>query len=166
MQKAARLRSITRLRGRVRSAELDEARTGLGLARRRIPDVGLLGRALALDAVDPAAVPDALAGAHVFVLPSKSENFGHAFIEAMSAGRPVITSDFTPWNGLKEKMAGINTATNAGAILKSINFFAGMDAHELNRWSAGAASFSRSAINLSSLSKQYDELFEKNALPI
>ncbi len=39
--------------------------------------------------IEPAVVKDVLEEAHVFVLPSKSENFGHALYEALSAGRPV-----------------------------------------------------------------------------
>jgi len=32
-----------------------------------------------------------------FVLPSKGENFGHAIMDALSAGLPVLISDKTPW---------------------------------------------------------------------
>ncbi|RYE48139.1 MAG: glycosyltransferase, partial [Sphingobacteriales bacterium] len=49
-----------------------------------------------------------LKGRHVFILPSKSENYGHAIVEALSAGLPVITSRCVPWVGLEECRAGIN----------------------------------------------------------
>lgn len=42
------------------------------------------------------------------VLLTKGENFGHALYESFSAGRPVITSYFTPWEHLVEKNAGWN----------------------------------------------------------
>ena len=38
---------------------------------------------------------------HLFVLPTTGENFGHAIFEALSAGRPVLISDRTPWHQLK-----------------------------------------------------------------
>ena len=40
------------------------------------------------------------------VLPSVSENFGHVVVEALSAGRPVITSTGTPWKKLQEDGVG------------------------------------------------------------
>ena len=45
--------------------------------------------------IPPAEIVHALATNHVFILPSKSENYGHAIYEALSAGRPVITSNTT-----------------------------------------------------------------------
>jgi glycosyltransferase involved in cell wall biosynthesis len=41
-----------------------------------------------------------LSGHHFFLFPTASENFGHAIVEALLAGCPVITSDQTPWLGL------------------------------------------------------------------
>jgi glycosyltransferase involved in cell wall biosynthesis len=43
---------------------------------------------------------------HFFVLPTLGENFGHVFIEALSAGCPLIISDRTPWTGLQDKRVG------------------------------------------------------------
>lgn len=43
---------------------------------------------------------------HIFALPTKGENFGHAIVEALSAGRPVLISDQTPWIGLARHKAG------------------------------------------------------------
>ncbi len=41
-----------------------------------------------------------------FVLPTLSENFGHVFLEALSAGCPLITTNNTPWLNLEEKGIG------------------------------------------------------------
>jgi glycosyltransferase involved in cell wall biosynthesis len=43
---------------------------------------------------------------HIFVLPTKGENFGHAIFEALALGRPVLISDQTPWRGLEAAKAG------------------------------------------------------------
>ena len=44
--------------------------------------------------------------ADLFVLPSKSENFGNVILESLYAGTPVITSDQTPWNMVDEERIG------------------------------------------------------------
>ena len=43
---------------------------------------------------------------HFFVLPTLGESFGHVFLEALSAGCPLLTSDQTPWTNLSEKNIG------------------------------------------------------------
>jgi glycosyltransferase involved in cell wall biosynthesis len=47
-----------------------------------------------------------LANCELLVLPTRSENFGHAIAEALAAGRPVLTTDTTPWNDLEEYGCG------------------------------------------------------------
>ncbi|MBK9785795.1 MAG: glycosyltransferase [Betaproteobacteria bacterium] len=42
----------------------------------------------------------------LFFLPTHGENFGHVFVEAWSAGLPVLVSDQTPWRGLEQKRLG------------------------------------------------------------
>ncbi len=51
-------------------------------------------------------IPAALAAHHLFALPTLGENFGHAIIEALSAGCPAIISDQTPWHQIEEIGAG------------------------------------------------------------
>ncbi|MGB8849249.1 MAG: glycosyltransferase family 4 protein [Candidatus Acidiferrales bacterium] len=43
---------------------------------------------------------------HFFILPSQGESFGHAILEALAAGCPVILSDRTPWRDVLEAGAG------------------------------------------------------------
>ncbi len=43
---------------------------------------------------------------HFMLFPTLNENFGHAIIEAMSYGCPVILSDQTPWRDLASKGLG------------------------------------------------------------
>ena len=47
-----------------------------------------------------------LAGFHFFLLPTASENFGHAMVEALAAGCPLVTSDQTPWTSLHRSGIG------------------------------------------------------------
>ena len=43
---------------------------------------------------------------HLFMLPTKGENFGHAIFEALNLGKPVLISDQTPWRNLSAAGAG------------------------------------------------------------
>ena len=68
---------------------------------------------------------EVLQAAQVFILPSKSGNFGHAIYEALSGGRPVITSHHTPCNELQESKAGINVSIDYSIEMsEAIHFFA------------------------------------------
>lgn len=108
----------------------------------------------------PDKIPEALDEAHVFILPSKSENFGHALYEAMTAGKAVITSHFTPWNKLKENSAGINVSIDSpDEILSAINFFTVSNAQVIEKWSKAARVFAIRSINTDNIKNQYLQMF-------
>lgn len=58
------------------------------------------------DGVPPDRMAETLRAYHAFILLTKGENHGHAILEALNAGRPVIISDRTPWTDLEEKGVG------------------------------------------------------------
>ncbi|MEO6539130.1 MAG: glycosyltransferase [Ferruginibacter sp.] len=107
----------------------------------------------------PDQVERTLNESQVFILPSKSENFGHAIYEAFSAGLPVITSKTTPWNGLMEKQAGINTETEVAAITDAIDYFGNMENEEYVKWRAGAAAFANTELDSFAIRTAYREMF-------
>ena len=109
--------------------------------------------------VTPPDVAQKLRHAHVFILPSKSENFGHAIYEALSAGLPVITSKFTPWNELDEASAGMNVETEAGEIAKAIAYFAGMDNETFMKWNEGAVQYAQGHLDEERLKEGYGRMF-------
>lgn len=111
--------------------------------------------------IPSADVPKALEGADVFVLPSKSENFGHAIYEALSAGKPVITSHNTPWNGLQEAKAGFNVSPeNNYELSEAICFFARADQNQLTEWSAGAKAYAERSIDVGKIKMEYKKMFQ------
>jgi len=57
-------------------------------------------------ALAPEAAAAVLREAHFLMMPSVSENFGHAVVEAWAAGCPAFVSEGTPWRGLHEAGEG------------------------------------------------------------
>ena len=51
-------------------------------------------------------IMNALAAHDLLFQPSASENYGHAIVEALLAGTPVLISDGTPWRGLEAAGVG------------------------------------------------------------
>lgn len=45
---------------------------------------------------------------HALFLPTRGENFGHIILESFMAGRPVLISDQTPWQGLEAEGVGFD----------------------------------------------------------
>ena len=108
----------------------------------------------------PTEIENSLIAQELFVLPSKSENFGHAIAEALSAGKPVITSNNTPFNQLEENKAGKNIAVeNVAELTCAIDFFAAMDANEFAGWNKGANEYANSRMDMEGLKKSYDVMF-------
>lgn len=115
--------------------------------------------------IPPHQIEQALALSHVFILPSKSENFGHAIYEALSCGKPVITSMATPWNNLRSSKAGINvTPENPMELSAAIKYFAAMGNDEFTQWTYGANKYAEEAINIEDIKEQYRKMFLSNTL--
>lgn len=112
--------------------------------------------------VVPTKIEETLKGYELFILPSKSENFGHAIYEALSAGKPVITSHHTPFNDLYNQHAGMNVAVeNKNEMAKAIDFFASLPPEEFEGWNKGARCFALKRIDMDKLKTQYDQMFSQ-----
>ncbi len=84
-------------------------------------------------------VPRVLAAAHALYMPSAGENFGHAMLEALSVGRPLLISDRTPWRGLESEHVGWDLPLAAPeAFGRTVELLCAMDQAEYDRWSQGA----------------------------
>ncbi|MBX3256517.1 MAG: glycosyltransferase family 4 protein [Chitinophagaceae bacterium] len=105
-------------------------------------------------------VHDILNQHHIFVLPTLGENFGHAIFEALSAGRPVLISDQTPWRNLPDVKAGWDLPlSTASAFVDALNDIGEMDDGTFQVWSKGAWQLANDYINKSDLKDQYLKLF-------
>lgn len=97
---------------------------------------------------------------HLFVLPTLGENFGHAIFEALSAGRPVLISDQTPWRNLCEHHAGWDLPLNNEAgFVRVLQEVADMDDETYQQWSRGAWQYAKNFSDSAHLKEKYLELF-------
>ena len=68
----------------------------------------------------------------VMLLPTLGENFGHAIIEALNAGLPVVISDRTPWRGLKQAGVGADLPLeDEAAFLRELVRYQEMDESDI-----------------------------------
>lgn len=101
-----------------------------------------------------------LENCHAFILPTLGENFGHAIYEALSAGRPVIISDQTPWKDLAIKKAGWDIPLNQPEKFKEvIEELAAMNQQAYDEWSNGAKTLADQYIAEADLKTKYLALF-------
>jgi glycosyltransferase involved in cell wall biosynthesis len=63
---------------------------------------------------------DAYRGAHLYILPSPSENFGVSVAEALAAGTPAIATKGAPWEGLVRKRAGWWVEADAASLANAL----------------------------------------------
>lgn len=109
----------------------------------------------------PADLSKTMEKFQLFIMPSKSENFGHAILEALSAGKPVITTNTTPFKNLQQFKAGYTVSVDQleTALPKAIQHFAIMQQEEFNDWSKAATEYARGFVSTDQLQQQYQHLF-------
>lgn len=101
-------------------------------------------------------IPETLIDYDFFVLLSEGENFGHAIIEALSSGLPVLISDQTPWKALESKLIGWDVdIKNQKDIIEAFNKAIQMSDSEYAIWSKAAFNYADTFIN-------NPEVLEKN----
>jgi glycosyltransferase involved in cell wall biosynthesis len=110
--------------------------------------------------IQPAQVQETISGYDALVLLTKGENFGHALFESFSVGRPVITSNFTPWNELQQKNAGWNVdIANPTHISSLFDKLASTDAMEWDIYCEGAHKVATRFFEESHFEESYLNLF-------
>lgn len=85
------------------------------------------------------AVPSIIQQHHFLVLPSRGENFGHVISESLLAGRPVLVSDQTPWQGLESDSSGLVISVDSTeSWAEALNRVSAMNNEEYAVWQRGA----------------------------
>jgi glycosyltransferase involved in cell wall biosynthesis len=105
-------------------------------------------------------VNETLEANHIFVLPSKGENFGHAIFESWSAARPCLISDKTPWHHLKKQLTGWDLSLeNEQAWLKALIEAGNWDQSAFDSWCRSSREFAAQHVDQFNLKQSYLRLF-------
>lgn len=112
--------------------------------------------------IEPALLPEVFQQHHFFLMPTYNENFGHAIIEAMSLGMPIIISDQTPWRNLRRAGVGYDLPLDdpqgfIDALRECIN----MNEVEYDKMAARASNFAREYLKNSTEIRDHKTLFQK-----
>ncbi|HSZ87672.1 MAG TPA: glycosyltransferase [Puia sp.] len=97
---------------------------------------------------------------HIFILPTKGENFGHAIFEALSQGKPILISNQTPWRNLQQSKVGWDLSLKEPHLfLEAIEQAASFDQQEYNEWSRNAWNYAYDYTSKLHLRSDYIKLF-------
>jgi glycosyltransferase involved in cell wall biosynthesis len=109
----------------------------------------------------PQDLSNAMQQFQVFILPSKSENFGHALAEALSAGKPIITSVNTPFAAIESYGCGkAVTEQDIYVQLKlAIEEYAAMDSIEFHKQVTATQNYTELKFKNTDVLKRYYSLF-------
>ncbi|MFI5350662.1 MAG: glycosyltransferase family 4 protein [Elusimicrobiota bacterium] len=92
-----------------------------GYFQRLAERLGLSGRVRFLGELDRAAVMDEMCGSLFFVLPSRTESFGMAALEAMACGKPVVATRTGTADYIEDGLSGLLVAPrNPGALAEAM----------------------------------------------
>jgi glycosyltransferase involved in cell wall biosynthesis len=101
--------------------------------------------------------------AHLFALPTEGENFGHAIFEALAVGCPVLISDQTPWQSLRDLKAGVELPlADQSRFTKVIQEFVDMDDTIWQEFRQGACTLATSYQQNPASAEQYHLLFSND----
>ncbi|TRX70560.1 glycosyltransferase family 4 protein [Carboxylicivirga sp. M1479] len=125
---------------------------------------------------------------HALYMPTRGENFGHVILESLSAGRPVLISDQTPWRELEKDKCGWDISlesiarspksndehgerreessmsearsskSGGSAWCQVLSALVEMEQPEFNEWCKGARKRAEGFVNNSKLKEQYRRL--------
>lgn len=88
-------------------------------------------------------VQEVLSHYDLFVLPSKSENYGHVIYEALSVGCIPVISNRTPWKDLEKENIGYEVQLDAKSFAEKLNLLANMSADERNIMADNCVSYAK-----------------------
>ncbi len=100
-----------------------------------------------------------LQSAHLFVLPSYSENFGMAIAEALATGVPVITTKGTPWREIEEQRCGWWVDANVEAITEALRTAIRTDVSELRAMGARGRALVSERYSWESVAEKFETLY-------
>jgi len=114
--------------------------------KKDVERLGLTGMVSFVGYVSGKKKEDLFISSDFFVLPTYSENFGNVIAEALKYGKPVITTNKTPWSEVETQMCGYITTPAALSIITALKSVSELSSDEY-------ADMQKNAFNLG---KKYD----------
>jgi glycosyltransferase involved in cell wall biosynthesis len=97
---------------------------------------------------------------HIFALPTRGENFGHAIFEALCCKKPVLISDQTPWRHLKQAKVGWDISLDdPEGFERAIEEAMAWDQRAYDEWSENVFNFANRYMDNSNAVEKYRQLF-------
>lgn len=111
-------------------------------------------------AVEYGEVIKVLSNYHIFLFPTKGENFGHVIQEALLSGCPVIISDQTPWRELDKQGVGFDISLkNIKKFIDAIKYYLYMEGNEYNDFSNKAYNYGINKVEKQHSIKEHIDMF-------
>lgn len=112
---------------------------------------------------DPDTIKSYFKSAHLFFLPTKGENYGHAIVEAFIHGVPVLISDQTPWRNLVEMGVGYDLPLeNPRRFSAIIQEFVDMNDKDFQEYVNKVRKFAANSFSGEDLIKEYLKFWNQN----
>lgn len=111
-------------------------------------------------ALSPSEISTLYAEVHLFFLPTLGENYGHAIVEALLHGIPVLVSDQTPWRQIESDGLGADLPLADKA--QFVNYICQMALMNQQAYTSACAGVSQAAmkrVNLEVLIREYKAFF-------
>ncbi|MFB6257319.1 MAG: glycosyltransferase, partial [Flavobacteriales bacterium] len=113
------------------------------------------------EGIPPDEASAAIRRHHAFILLTKGENHGHAIMEALLAGRPVIISDRTPWKKVEEDGVGfMGSLSEKEPFERALQVLSEMDQEEFDRLRARVIEQGRTLKESEYLEEAYQRFFQ------
>lgn len=115
-----------------------------------------------LGSIPQEQIPEIISKYHIYLSPTKNENFGHSIIEALKSGCPVVISDRTPWQKLEQYQAGYSLSLDSmEEFTKAIQFFVDMGDNQYQEWSRNARDYICKELDINKIIEEYMKMFHR-----
>ena len=103
-----------------------------------------------------------LAKYDLFFLPTHGENYGYVILESLSASTPVLISDQTPWQDLKNFGAGFDISLSCEEdFVRTLNTWVDLDEPAHAKYRKAALAYAKAINDKDTSVNQYIELFNR-----
>jgi glycosyltransferase involved in cell wall biosynthesis len=109
--------------------------------------------------VNPEKSISEITKSHALILATHGENFGHAIVEMLSASRPVIISDKTPWIDLEKYGAGYSLPLKREIWIEKLSGMLAWNEADFSMACSSALLYYQTKFNFDELKMRYLELF-------